>query len=549
MNPEKLMSFMESQTQALQEMRDMLDSVENGYRRAGQTSCAQDAGMQDERATVLGDHRTAPHKLLRIWPSVKLLLSDAGIDFSDAYVMEAEDQGMLHLYSDGEVLSPRDLDLELDLDVCTIRLLCESYLENIHIMHPILNEKLLRKTIEAFCAGYGTGQLRGTFALPIAVTTAGGTDTHRENRKPIVHSLGNALVLLVLALGKVCLHKDPLPGSESTRTGSMDAMPGLSYYAKATQMIGDQVDGNDLIHAQIFLLAGLFKGQLARVKESMSWFQMAGRAVLGLLDRHKLYRDIYWLKPGQALKDDDKGQVRIQDSRHVLIVIAAWSCLQLETDILAELNFPSSGIQEKAPVLLLPLKTPPNKEDIPELGDADETDQTLMYFVAQLFLRKRLNKVHTEIYGPDGLDQPLKAVREMLLGHNQILTEWRDSLPLHLQWKDNEPSATNILSARLRGKYYGARYVISRPFLDYALHIMPHVNKNKMNIEKAAMDAYGNPRDEADVHLFKAIQQMGDNAIWKAVRECIQAAMDSTIAFDGIDGRLIVTNIHGTAHA
>jgi hypothetical protein len=58
-------------------------------------------------------------------------------------------------------------------------------------------------------------------------------------------------------------------------------------------MIGDQVDGYDLLHAQIFRLARLFEGQLARVKESISWFQMAGRAVLGLLDRHKLYRDIY----------------------------------------------------------------------------------------------------------------------------------------------------------------------------------------------------------------------------------------------------------------
>jgi len=120
-----------------------------------------------------------------------------------------------------------------------------------------------------------------------------------------------------------------------------------------------------------------------------------------------------------------------------------------------------------------------------------------------------------------------------------------------LRWKDDDDPPKDILNARLRAKYWGARYVINRPFLDYALHVIPHVRDGK-TVEEVAVDGYNNPRDKADVHLFKAIQQMGDDQIFESAHRCIYAAMKSTVAFDGIiDGgeRLIVTNIHGTAHA
>jgi hypothetical protein len=146
--------------------------------------------------------------------------------------------------------------------------------------------------------------------------------------------------------------------------------------------------------------------------------------------------------------------------------------------------------------------------------------------------------------------KPLTHVQEMLLSHQDVLEQWRETLRPDMKWNDDDPPASGILDARLRGKYYGAKYVFNRPFLDYALHIMPHVvRNNKSSIEDIAKDAYGNSRDKAYIHIFKAIQQMGDSAIWQAAKRCIDAAMQSTVAFDGIDGRLIVTNIHGTSHA
>jgi hypothetical protein len=40
-----------------------------------------------------------------------------------------------------------------------------------------------------------------------------------------------------------------------------------------------------------------------------------------------------------------------------------------------------------------------------------------------------------------------------------------------------------------------------------------------------------------------------DPNVRRASEICIQAAVNSTIAFDGVKGRLVVTNILGTAHA
>jgi hypothetical protein len=303
----------------------------------------------------------------------------------------------------------------------------------------------------------------------------------------------------------------------------------------------------------MFLLAGLYKGQLARVKESMSWITKAGRVVLALLDRYKLYNNNYWTAYGDVRRKHEKNQKLIKDMRENLIVLASWTCLQLESDILAELRLPSSGIQNIEDLLLMPHNLA--EEDSYEALASHEGGKgenhwgnVIMFYTAQMFLRKRLNQVQRELYGSDCRDRPLPEVQARLRGHEAILDGWRAMLPPDLKWNDSDPPPAGILSARLRAKYWGARYVISRPFLDYALHIMEHVREGR-SVEEVALDAHGNPRDKAEVHLFEAIKLMGEGAVWAACRRCIEAAMQSTIALDGVPDRLVVTNIHGTAHA
>jgi len=58
---------------------------------------------------------------------------------------------------------------------------------------------------------------------------------------------------------------------------NIDILPGLAYYAYATDILGNLYGGNELAHAQAFLLAGLYMGQYARVLESWSWISSACR--------------------------------------------------------------------------------------------------------------------------------------------------------------------------------------------------------------------------------------------------------------------------------
>jgi len=695
---EKLLTYMEAHTAGLSALTSKIDAFDVRLRHLERTgsqavpSAENQPSPQDEqppkKKPELDDHRTAPHKLLLLWPSVKPLLQAADVHLNDGYVMEAEDRGILRLYTRGEGIDEHDgtqpggpasparseessvegsapspphglwgtgfphtpsseirrsepyswgglkPDNSLDLDVNTINTLYDSYIKHIHVMHPFLDKQRLRRLFDVFIKAYATGQPKmRPFAVPhsnsdfersskrqrtseAGAAIGSGPDGGRH-QPPSERSPGNAVVYLVLALGKICLHREPLPsvvpdnrlyansvvthqltgtltsssplsgnikpspispkstpatqptppaegslpfqsrsrrssvdGVPSAGARNLDVIPGIAYYAKAAEILGDQGDGNDLVHAQMFLLAGLYKGQLARVKESMSWFSMAGRAILILLDRYKLYNHNYWGTYGDVQKQLEKGQSLIKDKRSNLIVLAAWTGLQLESDILAELRLPSSGIQNIENLLLMPHKVSEDETYDgldPEAGQ-DDHDNILLFYTAQMWLRKRLNQVHREMYGPDCLYQPLDQVREMLKGHESILSAWRVGLPEALRWNDSDPPATDILSARLRAKYWGARYVVNRPFLDYALHIMPHTRDGR-RVPEVARDVHGNPRDKAEIHLFEAIEGMGVSETWQASKRCIDAAMQSTVALDGVPDRLVVTNIHGTAHA
>lgn len=58
----------------------------------------------------------------------------------------------------------------------------------------------------------------------------------------------------------------------------MEVIPGLAYYAYATDILGNLQGGNGLAHVQAGLLAGLYAGQLAHPFQSHGWISQASRA-------------------------------------------------------------------------------------------------------------------------------------------------------------------------------------------------------------------------------------------------------------------------------
>nr|POE78025.1 hypothetical protein CFP56_09666 [Quercus suber] len=653
---------------------------------------AQEEDPSQVRNPALGDHRTAPHKLLMLWPSVQMLLLTANDNSSESYVMSAEDRGVLRLYTRGESslddieglqptgpasparseesgegapTPPEGLwgigltgtpgsnvarrsdcqpvgglksDGSLDLDAHTVTTLHDSYVRHFHIMHPFLDKNRLRRMVDTFIKRYSPGpqKYRPAFAVsgqgndferPLKRQRSNGSaalessapyPSHAHHSNVPERSPSNAIIYLVLALGKMGTYTKSLPGpvseqslnsgaainsqsiAESPMSGAtfktspispgitpmthatpthldhlqsrsrrssvdgpstagsrnLDVIPGLAYFAKALEVLGDQADGQDLVHAQMFLLAGLYKGQLARVKESLSWFTMAGRVLQMLLDREKLFNHNYWTDEGAITTRLERGQAIIKNMRINLIVVASWSCLQLESDILAELKLPASNLPDYEDRLLFPRKMPEDESyggldpsvQHEDGGNVPSEEVINLFYMGQLYIRRRLNKVHRELYGSQCHKMSLEEVRETLVTHEKYLQEWRNAVPQNTRWEDEDPAPADILSARLRAKYWGARYVINRPFLDYFLHIMPHVKEGK-RVEESARDNNGHSRHAEEIHIFKAIALMKESEIMSACVRCVQAAMYSTVAFDNVPDRLIVTNIHGTAHA
>ena len=122
-----------------------------------------------------------------------------------------------------------------------------------------------------------------------------------------------------------------------------------------------------------------------------------------------------------------------------------------------------------------------------------------------------------------------------------------------MRWEDRDDPSNNILVARLRAKYYGAMYIINRPLLEFALHKM----EGPRPVPAHVVDAVHRYRASHRVQGASSIQLVQDEMeVYYACMDCIEAAMHSTIAFDGIvfeggaaRNRLVVTNIFGTAHA
>ena len=282
-------------------------------------------------------------------------------------------------------------------------------------------------------------------------------------------------------------------------TRNYQAIPGLTLYGYATAILGHLQGGNELEHVQCGLLAGLYAGQLAHPFQSHSWISQASRACQ-ILVRIKRYEQL------------DEGATKD------LYNFAYWTCLQLESDLLAELDVPASGISRSEG--RIPIPKGKWTIDLPNDPTAPNT-MMMLFYSAQIHLRKLLDRVHTDLYKVDkqGKTRWSSTVQKTLSWNLDL---WRESLPKSMQWDESDPPANEINAARMRAKYYGARYIIHRPLLYDALHWQ-----------------------EPKVHFHELPEELR-----AACMICIESAIKSTEAFDGVGGpRLVVTNIFGTAHA
>jgi hypothetical protein len=204
--------------------------------------------------------------------------------------------------------------------------LYESYITNMHNLHPFMNPSKIRRMFQEFSEQYSPDVKSNSAASPNANSLAShfsqGVKRKRSgsafgepysSKGAIERSLRNAIVLLILALGKVCNYKDQLPSPQSDKGSAMsgawglhkesphangsfsndtaddhrprniDILPGMAYFAYATDILGNQQGGNTVAHAQAMILAALYLSQYARVMESWSWINNACRITMILV--------------------------------------------------------------------------------------------------------------------------------------------------------------------------------------------------------------------------------------------------------------------------
>ncbi|KJX99475.1 hypothetical protein TI39_contig356g00001 [Zymoseptoria brevis] len=128
----------------------------------------------------------------------------------------------------GNTLSNGGAD-DVPLDSAEVDALHQSYMLNIHVMHPFLDHQRLSSILHDFKVG-----------------------------KCGIRSPEICIVYSVLALGSLFLPQHVLPSNANL------------YYAKAATIRGWLMDGSELVIAQIFLLGALYKYQVAEFEASMN---------------------------------------------------------------------------------------------------------------------------------------------------------------------------------------------------------------------------------------------------------------------------------------
>ncbi|KAJ5715201.1 uncharacterized protein N7483_012382 [Penicillium malachiteum] len=486
-----------------------------------------DSSNGEGELSIPENHMAASHKLLQ-WPTVKGLISPH--TYTDDYVMMLEEErGVICILEDNEkppseIRSPDNQITDsglLNLDEETVRRYFKTYLCRIHNLHPFLDEHEVSVQLDSFIQSY----CRQPFRLELSHTF------YQENQPShVCRTTEHARILLVLALGAICgtesrstsldargksdYRQQYIPTiSELTSTSSTQPpkskannrakyknFPGLHLYAYAAEILGSCQGGPALDRIQACLLAGLYTGQLAHSFQSYGWISEASRGCQ-ILMRWPQYE-------------------RLEDNRtRDLYSFALWTALQLESDLLAEFDLPASGISRSDSRI-----PPPTGSFTIQLSSDANAPNTKMMSIhyAQIHLYKLLHYIYTDLYEVEKSPRQFRDKTRQLIRLSGILSEsleaWRKCLPDSIRWEDQGPHSNEINAASMRNKYYRARCLVYRPLLYHTLHL------SQVNL--------GVPPE-----LHRACKLYVDSAILG-----IQV-------FDGVEHRLILTDMFSTSHA
>ncbi|KAG6005820.1 hypothetical protein E4U21_007592 [Claviceps maximensis] len=505
----------------------------------------------------------------------------------------------------------------------------QSFQDHILSMHPIIQPKVLREWVHHFLETLPSRPAplkqpktaSASFAVSSTTTNVGNDMAGTKRKRSLVvdesevsptssgatwgrpeRSIHNALVLIILALGKVCQHRVCIPdavhqtetifrGSPLTRNGltqspsqssppslsstcqssgltspkelergggqsrrssvqgsgsgaaryglglkkNYETIPGLEYFAFATDILGNHMGAyKNMKNVYALIFAGLYHGQLARPMESFAFIHQAG---------HKLQ---VIMRPSlQKLRHLKKSMTMIRETKYNQLALTFWTCLQLESDLIAELQMPPSGLLSY-------------EDDIPHpnMCMVEGFNQNVLdSYPAQLYLRTHLNCIHRVFYAPEKnpkdvnpekLDPKFKNVGSVADAVSDM--KW---VTKSFVFNEDDPPAGDLLTARLRAKYWGAQVITYRPFIRQILQWSdPRQDENSASPDQlAASEFHHGVRTSSAPCPIKSPTEIPEE-VKEYAKRGIKALIESTRALHNLGPeRPIITNVFGTAHA
>jgi hypothetical protein len=239
----------------------------------------------------------------------------------------------------------------------------------------------------------------------------------------------SCIVLLVLALGQASLR-----GSIS-RVVPHEDPPGLQYFTAAWSLLPGMMTTNSVLAAQCHLLAAAYLFYLVRPLEAWN-----------LLCSTSTKLQLLLMTPN-----------RIPAQQRELVERIYWNALLFESDLLAELDLPHSGVVQFEENVGLPGGF---EGDEGEHVGRDE----LWYFLAEIALRRLLNRVSQLIYSKDSMASTT-SLEPVVAELDYQLTQWYESLPLPLQFPFTRTMLQDPVQAVLRLRFFACRTIIYRPYI------------------------------------------------------------------------------------
>ncbi|EME42139.1 hypothetical protein DOTSEDRAFT_73058 [Dothistroma septosporum NZE10] len=242
------------------------------------------------------------------------------------------------------------------------------------------------------------------------------------------------VVLLVLALGQAA-HT----GQSVSRLAEGEAIPGLEYFSAAWTVLPGLMIRNDVQSTQCHILAAAYLLYIVRPLEAWNMLCNASMKLQLLLSAPST------IAP----------QVKELSER------VYWNALMIESDLLAELDLPHSGIVQFEESMRLPRSFPYDAT----VAGSDELpgNDELWYFLAEIALRRLLNRVSHVLYSHKR--NSIASLEPIVAELDFQLAQWYESLPPSIRFPRERIPARDQVQTVLRLRYFACRTIIFRPYI------------------------------------------------------------------------------------